>query len=124
MFARLFKTINLFRFVYRQTPQMPWTKVQILRTIEHDDEVKAKRSMYIAIVLSFKQNYFATVADKGNTYLIIIIGRSDRSALIWEWSPSTFICTQSWKMFSHLKVIPRHGGFNGARLNRRFVYGR
>ena len=33
--------------------------------------------MYIAIVLSFKQNYFATVADKGNTYLIIIIGRSD-----------------------------------------------
>ena len=77
MFARLFKTINLFRFVYRQTPQMPWTKVQILRTIEHDDEVKAKRSMYIAIVLSFKQNYFATVADKGNTYLIIIIGRSD-----------------------------------------------
>ena len=33
--------------------------------------------MYIAIVLSFKQNYFATVADKGNTYLIILIVRSD-----------------------------------------------
>ena len=33
--------------------------------------------MYIAIVLSFKQNYFGTVADKGNTCLIIRIGRSD-----------------------------------------------
>ena len=53
------------------------TPVQILRTIEHDDEVKAKRSMYITIVLSFKQNYFATVADKGNTCLIILIGRFD-----------------------------------------------
>ena len=33
--------------------------------------------MYIAIVLSFKKNYFATVADKGNPCLNIVIVRSD-----------------------------------------------
>ena len=81
--------------------------------------------MYIAIVLSFKQNYFATVADKGNTYLIIIIGRSDTRVSSYYRVVSLNIYLYSiLKNVFHLKVIPRHGGFNGARLNRRFVYGR
>ena len=81
--------------------------------------------MYITIVLSFKQNYFATVADKGNTCLIIIIVRSDTRVSSYSRVISLDIYLYSiLKKFSHLKVIPLHGGFNGARLSRRFVYGR